>query len=313
MEAPLVKAYQGTELSSAIVKTCLYFGFFSFPLRKKEIYANLSFSCTFDAFSLEFDQLIGLRGIHEIDGYYGLKITQKDVSDRKADEARCKQAEAKMRKSARIIAKFPFVKGVGISGSISKGVMKENGDVDFFIITQHNRLWVCRTFLVLYKKVFRLNSRKYFCVNYFVGEKHLAIPDHNVFTATELSHLIPVYGKDVLDDLKHKNQWCREFLPNYSREDTMAMVDSKYSWFKWLGEKVLGGRLGSSFDKWARKQTLKRWKRKFTHFTDDNFELALRSDRNVSKHHPSNFQVQLLEHLDQEAIKFQEETGIKIV
>ena len=55
---------------------------------------------------------------------------------------------------SRLISKFPYVEGVGISGSLSKGYYDDDGDIDFFIITSPKRLWIARTFLILYKKLF---------------------------------------------------------------------------------------------------------------------------------------------------------------
>jgi len=55
-------------------------------------------------------------------------------------------------KAANFIAAFPFVKGVAISGSLSKKFADEDADIDFFIITAANRLWLARTFLHLFLK-----------------------------------------------------------------------------------------------------------------------------------------------------------------
>ena len=79
----------------------------------------------------------------------------------------------KAKAKARFISKFPFVAAVGVSGSLSKGYYDSDSDIDFFIITQHNRLWICRTLLMVYKKIFLLNSRKYFCPNYFISSEQL--------------------------------------------------------------------------------------------------------------------------------------------
>ncbi len=91
--------------------------------------------------------------------------------------------------------------------------MHEDGDIDFFIITKADRLWICRTLLVLYKKVFLLNSRKYFCVNYFVDENNLKIKDKNMFTAIEVKHLLSVYNPELIGHFKEINNWTNEFIP----------------------------------------------------------------------------------------------------
>ena len=42
------------------------------------------------------------------------------------------------------------------------------------------------------------------------------------------------------------------------------------------------------------KITLNRWKNKFGNMTKQDFDIAMKSSRNISKHHPSNFQKKVL-------------------
>jgi hypothetical protein len=43
--------------------------------------------------------------------------------------------------------------------------------------------------------------------------------------------------------------------------------------------------------------TVQFWKRKFSHFDDQTFNVALKSRRYVSKHHPMYFQGKVLKHM----------------
>ncbi|HZV13653.1 MAG TPA: hypothetical protein VFA55_10605, partial [Candidatus Kapabacteria bacterium] len=81
---------------------------------------------------------------------------------------------------ARFIAMFPFVRALFISGSLSKNAVGRRGDIDWFIITAPGRLWICKAALTLFRRVFLLNDRTYFCTNYFISEDALEIPDKNV-------------------------------------------------------------------------------------------------------------------------------------
>ena len=53
---------------------------------------------------------------------------------------------------ASIIAAFPFVRAVGISGSLSKQYADENSDIDYFIITAANRLWIAKNLPAYFQK-----------------------------------------------------------------------------------------------------------------------------------------------------------------
>jgi predicted nucleotidyltransferase len=85
-----------------------------------------------------------------------------------------------------VIKRFPFVRGVFVTGSLSKNSSDSSSDLDFMVITRKGRLWIARTLLMLFKKIFLLNSYKYFCINFLLSEDNLEIEDKNVFTATEV-------------------------------------------------------------------------------------------------------------------------------
>ena len=94
----------------------------------------------------------------------------------------------------RSIKRFPFVRAVFLSGELSKNISSDDGDIDFMIVTEKNRLWICRTLLTFFKKIFLFNQKKYLCINYFVDEEHLHLPKKNIFTATEIAHVKPLFN-----------------------------------------------------------------------------------------------------------------------
>ena len=58
-----------------------------------------------------------------------------------------------------------------MSGSLSKHFADEKSDIDFFIITSANRLWIARTCMHLFKKVSYIAGKQHwFCMNYYVDE-----------------------------------------------------------------------------------------------------------------------------------------------
>lgn len=193
---------------------------------------------------------------------------------------------------ASFIQKFPFVQGVGISGSLSKGILHSDGDFDFFIITQPKRVWVARTLLILYKKMFLLNSRKYFCVNYFIDSDHLEIEEQNRFTAVEIATLIPIAGI-VFDAFYEKNQWVADYFPQGVRTAFETKKQRKPLFSQFI-RFILAKRFGDWCDKKAMAITFKRWKKKFGDFNDKKFDLTMKTRRYVSKHHPNDFQNKVL-------------------
>jgi hypothetical protein len=286
-----------TQFEKTILKTLIYFSIFQHPLTLDEITLFSSIKISHSEVESALKNILAKELILQQGDYYMLfdaDIT-KNVKNREKYESIYQNTKDQAQKSAKLIASFPFVRGVLISGSMSKGLVKADGDIDFFIITKQGRLWVCRTLLIIYKKFFKFNSHKYFCLNYFVGEESMNIPDENIFTATEIASMIPMYNMPLCKTLKEQNDWHLKFLPNYTHSEKIKTITYQDGWLKRSIERVFNHQFGQKFDLFLMRTTLKRWMKKFPTFTPDMMELAMRSKRNVSKHHPNNFQQKVLD------------------
>lgn len=290
---------QNLELTAAVIRVLLYFDIFNHPLSKNEIRELIQVELKDESELAEV--LVELNDQQKIffhEGYYSVSPSVFNLRRRIAGERYAKTMVDRMKKFSSLIASFPFVKAVTISGSLSKNFMDENSDIDYFIITSRNRLWLTRTLLVLYKKIFLLNSKKNFCVNYFVSEDQLSIPDRNIFTATEVSYLIPVYNYSEYLNFMEGNKWSRTFYPNFPLRNDFYLVEEKFPGIKSSLEKLFRGKLGEFLDNYFFKITLKHWKKKFKDFDPGTFDLRMRTKKNVSKHHPNGFQEKILKELE---------------
>lgn len=232
--------------------------------------------------------------IYKLDEFYALHNDHVLVSNRRKNDFRAKEYEHQAYKKSALIAKFPYVKGVFISGSLSKGTMSDDGDIDYFIVTQPNRLWIARTLLILYKKVFLLNSRKYFCINYLVDEQTLEIEQKNRFTATELITLLPMVNASLYTEMMAKNTWVKDYYTQIPAKFLEEKNVSR-SLFQKIAEPILNTKLGDAIDDFFMNLTLKRWKSKFHEMNAEDFKIALRTTKRISKHHPSHFQKKVLQ------------------
>ena len=59
-------------------------------------------------------------------------------------------------------------------------------------------------------------------------------------------------------------------------------------------EFLLDNGLGNQMDLFFKFVTLQKWKAKFDFLSEDDFKIALKSTKNISKHHPSNFQKKVI-------------------
>jgi hypothetical protein len=299
-------------LSHKIIRSVLYFDIFDHPVSKEEVICFTSDRLDDSQFETELDSLIRSGMLFKSDLFYSVRPEVDNLLSLRIDgERKAQEAKSKAFKRAKFIGKFPYVKAAYISGSMSKGVMPQDGDVDFFIITEPGRLWIARTFLILFKKTFLFNSRKYFCLNYFIDSSNLEIEEKNIFTATEVVTLKPIYDNGVYKRFLQANTWVEEYMPNSIEQEVIYNGDTSRP-IATLVEQLLNNSIGDKLDHWFMIGTLKVWKRKFQYMEDVDFNLALKTRKYVSKHHPQNFQSKVLQALDQRVKDFEDKHQMKL-
>ena len=112
--------------------------------------------------------LVNDKTVFRFDDFYTLQNAPALVQRRRAGNLLAVEQMKTAQKAAKLLAAFPFIKGIAVSGSLSKNFADKDSDIDFFIVTAANRLWVARTFMHLYKKfTFLIGRQHWFCMNYF--------------------------------------------------------------------------------------------------------------------------------------------------
>jgi hypothetical protein len=274
------------------LKTILYFSIFRYPLRIEEIHSYTNYETIADT-EKELERLIAEKILIKVDVFYVYGSDLDSVIKRLRGNMYAGRALKIAQKKAKFIAKFPFVKAIGVSGSLSKGYYDNESDIDFFVITNSNKLWLCRTILMLYKKIFLFNSRKYFCINYFVSTNQMEIEEKNRFTATEMKTLIPMQGKEVFEDFYQKNQWVYDYFNKFSPDLSSVPNFEKPLVTKSI-EFFFENSIGNLVDNSFKIITIKKWRSKFRLMTKEDYKIALKSTKNISKHHPSHFQKKVI-------------------
>lgn len=287
-----------SHLSKSILKTLAYYDIFSYPLTDEEIFrcTNTNGHSKENVFD-ELNYLASNKIINFKDGFYFInhdhQIIEKRIDGNKRAENKMKTA----RKFSKFISYFPYVRGIALSGSISKGYMDSKADIDYFIITEPNRLWIARIFLVFFKKIFLFNSYKLFCINYFVSTVNLEIEEKNIYTAIELATLIPTYGAEIYSNIQKANGWIKNFIPNYPEYDTTTIPATKRKITQIIIESLLNNKLGDYLDNKVMKLFIRYDEKRYGKLDEEIFKLAFKTRRNVSKHHPNFFQKRVLDTL----------------
>lgn len=293
-----------SDLSKAIIKTLLYSDIFHYPLTAQEIFSRLEIPCNdIGAVKDELNQLVAIHVVFRFNDFYTLENNVALAVRRSAGNKMALDVMPKAIRRSRLIYSFPFVRGVMISGSLSKNFWDKNADIDFFIVTAPGRVWLTRGLLALFQRLVLFNSHKYFCVNYYIDHDHLSIDERNIFTATELITLKPVCGNEHYKTLIHKNDWVKEYYPQFE-ENNPAPYGSFQWWPKTFLEKILNP-FASKLDAFVMRKLTQRAYRIYGHEMDKKeFEIAFKATPRVSKNHRDNYQRKITDKFNERVANF---------
>ena len=286
-------------ISTGVIQILNYYGLFSYPLLPEEIHRFHPHPCSLREVE---GALAELRSSNRVwcspDGFYSIEENESWSTERKAGNARALALLSRSMRFTRIIRSFPFVDAIAISGSLSKYYAGKDADIDYFIITEKDRMWIARTLLHLFKKLtFIVGYQHYFCMNYFVDTLALQITDKNIYTAIELATLIPVYNPHRISDLQDQNAWVKEHLPNWTcANDTTYLQPQGKEFVKrmleWMINRIGAERLNLFF----MRLTDRKWRRKWSMkgFPMEDYDRAFHTSEHQSKNHPADFQKRIL-------------------
>lgn len=122
------------------------------------------------------------------------------------------------------ISTFPQIQLIGLSGTMSMMNVKQEDDVDLFIISARNRLWTSRflaitiAWLLGLKRKPRVSlARDKVCLNMFFDEKSLQVPifKQNEYVAHEVLQMKPIINKSgAYERFLEANKWVVNYFPN---------------------------------------------------------------------------------------------------
>lgn len=299
-------------LDVQIIRALLYFDIFRYPLTAQEIVLYLGAEADhLHTVEQRLHVLCDRLFLYRFDELYSIHNDGALAERRRRGNRMAQDVMPKAIRRARLIQRFPFVRSVNISGSLSKNYFDELADVDYFVITAPGRLWLCRLLLTVYKKVFLLNARKYFCINYYIDTNNLRIPDENQFSATEIITLKNQTGANWYNRFMAENTWVQQYYPNHVHSPEID-TDPKPSALKRLIERMLSGKPGNALDDMAFRATTFFLKKKYRHIRAEEFAVSFRARKEASKHHPNSFQFKVMEALKQRCADYERTHGISL-
>ena len=247
------------EPSNNVLKPLLYADIFDFPLTFDEIYKFLEFETDTQSVKTMLDEAISRQEIICKDGYYSLASKPDLVTTRKERFEMAQTLWPVALHYGGWIAALPFVRMVAITGSLAVNNPRDSvDDIDYFIITEPNRLWLCRALVIA---MVRYAHRRgvHLCPNYLLTENATRFSEHNLYTARELSQMVPIYGETYYVTIRRENAWSSEYLPQ-AKELNVDKIDDALPLFRRLlkraGEFILGSFIGSWAEQWLQKKQI---------------------------------------------------------
>jgi hypothetical protein len=220
-----------------IMKVLLYSDVFQYPLTKEEIAQRHPLKeVSIKELEKGLAELVEKQVVFQIKDFYTLQNNSENIERRLKANLLAQKYLKISKRIVNVIKYFPFVRGIFLSGSISKNYIDENSDIDYFVITKANYLWVTRTLFVLFRRIGLLGSRKLFCFNYMIDEEHLKTEHQSIYIATEIVTLIPMYQDGIHQQFLEANTWIEEYYPNYPIQKVSS---TSKNWFKSLLESTL--------------------------------------------------------------------------
>jgi hypothetical protein len=281
-------------VAEKILKFLIYFNLFSYPLTRQEIASYLGISHDNDK---EFDNalraLLQVGTIHFSKGFYHIDPDDSIIKRRLKGNELARKRMKTARRYARIIARFPYVRGVFLSGSISKGYMAEEDDIDYFIITSPGRVWFTRTLLTLFKKIFLFNSYRNFCINYFIDSEHLLRQERHLYCATELVFLTPVYNPALYHDLLLANNWVKNYYPSFKKSGEYLVTPT--TWFRSLLEQLFDNQFGSWLEEKLFQKSKKIILKKYKSLGNQAFDQSFSLNRHEIRYFPHHTTLKIME------------------
>jgi len=197
------------------------------------------------------------------DGFYPLRGREDLVRTRIRSEKISSAKLKRVRSLARLLAFVPFVRMVGVTGSLAMKSGGRESDWDLFVVLRAGRIWVGRTLLTGFlhaigKRRHGKYHRDRACLNYYVSEDALEISTKDLFSAHEYRFLVPVVGEEVFRRFELKNRWIRNFKPQFRPTELLPLwydrEPSAALFVRWFFETV--------FDFEALESWLASWQKK---------------------------------------------------
>jgi len=145
-------------------------------------------------------------------------------------------------KHGKLYKSLPFVSEIFLCNSITFNALKEDSDIDIFIIAKNGAMRRARFFSALFFKLLWLkrsitNKKLKYCLSFYITNDNknlypIILPNKSdIYLAYRLAHLVPLYHEDdTIKNIYKSNPWFESYLPNHLQEYLINIGVDNFSW-----------------------------------------------------------------------------------
>lgn len=111
------------------------------------------------------------------------------------------------------IGRLPFVRMVAVTGGLAVDSVADHDDIDFFIVVRPGRLWLTRLMVIALGKIAERSDIE-LCPNFIVSDNAIEMEEESIYAARELAQMVVIVDGDACRDVRQRNEWMFELLPN---------------------------------------------------------------------------------------------------
>ena len=270
------------KLKKAIIDVIAFFDLFNCPLTVFEIwkYLNLKQETIYSISKiLDSNELNNI--ISQKNGFYFLVGKEKIVKLRINEyNLSCE----KFKIGLKAAQKLRYINGVKMVAICNNIFYKKESDIDFFIITSPNRIWLTRLLVTLIIHFYGL--RRYdkkiadkICLSFYISENKMNLKDITLksdpYFYIWLANLYPLYisSQSSAERLRRErfdcykiflmeNSWIKKYLPNIFNKKTSYLRSVSDNIFSIMLKKInnlwFSGMMGNFLEKKVKKAQLKK-------------------------------------------------------
>ncbi len=212
-------------MEKAIRKTLIYADIFDYTLKINELHKWL------------IGKKLNLRQLEKTlkyQRYYYLPKRERLVAKRLHREKQSAIYFKKAKILSQILKIIPWIKLVGISGGLAVNNAGKSDDIDLFIITGKNRLWISRLLalgflsLIGQRRKVGEKGRKIagkLCLNILLEEDRLEQKHKDIFVAHEVLQMKVLWQRGgIYSKFLEDNSWVFKFLPNWMSQYKVSCI-----------------------------------------------------------------------------------------